>query len=93
VTSRPDVITFPAPTAANWGPIICAWVPFDRRDVRRTTPKEIRRYRYVRQFHRRQLQSWGFDTGLWFRGIIVLHFDPAARHRAREAVRRWEAST
>jgi hypothetical protein len=84
--SPPDVSDQPAFPADNpivgialaipvqWGTIICAWVPFDRRGPR-STPKEIRRFRYVRQFHRRRLRSWGADTGLWFHGILVVHFD------------------
>lgn len=83
-TNNPIVgIAFTMPVA--WGSITCAWIPFDRRGPR-ATPKEIRRLRYVRQFHRRRLRSWGADTGPWFRGVLVAHFD-------REAAERSGAST
>jgi hypothetical protein len=85
-------ITLVAPTA-HWATLVCATIPIDCRDrYPRGAPKETRRLRYVRQFHRHRLRSWGADTGLWFSGLILMHFDPAARRRAREAAPRREAS-
>lgn len=83
VTNAP-AITFPAPTA-DWGTMVVFAIPIDRRTPR-TTPKDIRLYRYVRHYYRRRLMQAGMDSGRWFRGILIVQVDKEARRRAREAL-------